>query len=313
MLKVGIIGVGSISAAHINAWNSMDDVKLVAMCDIRPERMDQYSDVNKYTSFEDMMANEKLDILDICLPTFLHIEYSIKAMDMGINVLCEKPISLNRDEVKKVYDAAKRNNVKFMVAQVLRFWTEFLFVKELFDSQKYGKLISGNMARISSMPRNSWDGWMTDEKRSGFTPYDLHIHDLDFMVYAFGKPDTVHVNRSKLPNQDSLAVAYTFGDAYITTEATWYHAKVPFDASFRFQFEKAVVTYRSRVLNLYEYDEAHNLSEGETGAEIEYDVPKSSGYANEIRYFADCVINDTQPDRVKPEELETVIDILNTL
>ena len=71
-----------------------------------------------------MLANEELDIIDICLPTYLHVEYSIKSMEKGMHVICEKPISLNREDVKRVCDTAKKNNVKFMVAQVLRFWSE---------------------------------------------------------------------------------------------------------------------------------------------------------------------------------------------
>ena len=189
MLKVGLVGVGGISGAHIPAWDKREDAELVALCDIRPERMEQYEGKRHYLDFDEMLANEELDILDICLPTYLHADFAVKAMEKGINVICEKPISLNIDDVDRVYGTAERMKVKFMVAQVLRFWPEFEYIKELYENKKYGKLLSGHMYRLSSMPRSSWDGWMTDEKRSGFTPYDLHIHDLDFMVYAFGKPE----------------------------------------------------------------------------------------------------------------------------
>ena len=81
MLRVAEIGMGGISGAHAPVWQRMDDVELVAICDVRPEQMDKYEGVNKYTDFEEMLANEKIDILDITLPTFLHVEYSIKALD----------------------------------------------------------------------------------------------------------------------------------------------------------------------------------------------------------------------------------------
>ena len=143
---------------------------------------------------------EDLDILDICLPTFLHADYSIKAMEKGMHVICEKPISLHAEDVERIYSTAHQINVKFMVAQVLRFWPEYELLKELYDSQKYGKLLSASLTRLGGIPKWSWDNWMRDEKRSGLVPFDLHIHDLDFIIYAFGTPNHMQKHRSKRPD-----------------------------------------------------------------------------------------------------------------
>ena len=113
MLKVALVGVGGISGAHIPAWESMDDAELVAICDIRPERMENFPDKRHYTDFDEMLEKEDVDILDICLPTFLHADFAVKAMEKGINVICEKPISLKREDVQRVYSTAKNNNVCF--------------------------------------------------------------------------------------------------------------------------------------------------------------------------------------------------------
>ena len=125
MLKVAVVGVGGISGAHIPAWEEMKDAKLVALCDIRPERMEKYEGKRCYTDIDELLKNEELDILDICLPTYLHADVACKAMDLGINVITEKPISLKNEDVERVYACAEKNNVKFMVAQVLRFWPEY--------------------------------------------------------------------------------------------------------------------------------------------------------------------------------------------
>ena len=93
MLKIGLVGVGGISGAHIPAWEAMEDAELVAICDIRTERMEKYPEKRHYTDYEEMLNNEELDILDICLPTYLHADFAVKAMEKGINVICEKPIS----------------------------------------------------------------------------------------------------------------------------------------------------------------------------------------------------------------------------
>ncbi len=314
MLKVGLVGVGGISGAHIPAWEEMENAELVALCDIRPERMEKYSGKRCYTDFDEMLANEELDILDICLPTYLHADFAVKAMEKGINVITEKPISLKEEDVERVYSTAEKNGVKFMVAQVLRFWPEYELLKEIYDSKRYGKLLSGTMIRLGGYPKWSWDGWMMDEKRSGLVPFDLHIHDLDFMVYAFGMPKVAYQYRSKLPKQDFISLSYDFGDFSINSEASWYAVGYPFTAEFRFQFEDAVVSNENGKMMIYlRNDEKIDLSqvaEGDTGS---INLPKSDAYANELIYFADCVENNKPVDKVKPEELSCVLKILNNL
>ena len=314
MLKVGLVGVGGVSGAHIPAWNEMEGAELVAICDIRPERMEFYPEPRKYLDFDEMLEKEKLDILDICLPTYLHADFAVKALEKGINVICEKPVSLKKEDVKRIYDAAEKHRVQFMVAQVLRFWDEYEYLKSVYDSGRYGKLLSGTMTRLGSYPAWSWDGWMMDEKRSGLVPYDLHIHDLDFLVYAFGAPKKVTSLRAKQKDQDFINAVYEFDGFFVGTEASWYASPYPFAAKFRFQFEQAVIANEGDGLKVYErgggvvtFDQVQT---GETGA---INLPKSNAYANELLYFADCVKNGRQPEKVKPCELETVIDILNNL
>ena len=314
MLKVGLVGVGAISGSHIPTWLNNENTKLIAICDIREEQMEQYAEIKHYSSYDEMLENEELDIVDICVPTFLHVEFSLKALKKGINVLCERPVSLKNDDATMLYEVAKQNNVKFMVAQVLRFWNEYVVLKELYENKKYGKLLSGSMIRLSARPKWSWDNWYTDEKRSGLVPFDLHIHDIDFMVFAFGKPKNVTSYRSNTPTQDYINAVYNFGDFSICSEASWYASPYPFKAEFRFQFEKAVVANEDGAFKIYEADgEIIDYSAKSECEASDISIPKSNGYQNEIEYFIDCVLNNKQPETVKPDELETVIEILNNL
>ncbi len=312
MLKVGLVGVGGISGAHIPAWEAMQDTELVALCDIRPERLEPYPGKRHYSDFEEMLQREKLDILDICLPTYLHVDFAVKAMEKGIHVICEKPISLREQDIERAYSTAHRMHVHFMIAQVLRFWPEYEFVKEVYETQKYGRLLSGSMARLGGYPKWSWDGWMMDEKRSGLVPYDLHIHDLDFIVYAFGTPCDVTRNRARTPKQDYISATYSFPDFFIHTEASWYAAPLPFSASFRFQFEDALLLWERGKCLVYQNDgQIFDLSQDGQGDTGSINLPKSDAYANEIRYFTDCVQRGCFPDKVKPEQLQTVVRMLN--
>ena len=311
MLKIGLVGCGGISGAHVPGWQALDDCEIVAICDVRQEMMDKYPGPRQYLSFDEMLQKEELDIVDICLPTFLHPDYAIKAMEKGINVLCEKPISLNRDDVERVYAAAEKNNVKFMVAQVLRFWPEYEKVKEFYDNKTYGKLLCGRMQRLGNTPKWSWDGWMQDEARSGYVPFDLHIHDLDWIVYTFGAPKNHTVYRNQRVEQDHLTVNYEFGDFYINAEACWNWAPTPFSAGFRFQFEEAVVEYNGD-MTVYQND-GQIIKLGADGGEAGViNLPKTDAYGDEIKYFRNCVVNGTDPEKVKAHELATVLDIIDT-
>lgn len=314
MLKVAVVGLGGVSGLHIPAWNEIPDVELAALCDIHPEQMEDFPYQRKYTDFNEMLEKEDLDILDICLPTFLHAEHAVAALSKGIHVLCEKPISLNKEDVKLIYDTAEANHVTFMVAHVLRFWREYVLLKQIYDSEEYGKLLSGTMTRLGEAPSWSRSGWMSDEARSGLVPFDLHIHDLDFLVYAFGEPRNISSFRSKKPTEDYLNCRYDYEGFSIMTEAGFFMAPYPFRSEFRFSFEGAIVEYKNRKLTLYEKE--GEIVELTTSREVRrggINLSDTAPFANEIRYFADCVRNGKQADRVRREELESVIDILHRI
>ena len=312
MLKIGLVGVGGISGAHIPGWENMKEAELVAICDVRPEQMEKYPQYRQYTDFDEMLEKEKIDILDICLPTYLHVDFAVKAMEKGINVICEKPISLKEEDVKRAYDTAEANNVKFMIAQVLRFWPEYEFVKSCYETGKYGKLLSGVMHRLGSMPKWSFDNWMMDVNRSGLVPYDLHIHDLDFVIWAFGKPNNDTMRRARKENQDYIAGIYDYDDFFIMVESSWYASSdFTFKSGFRFQFEDALLEYTDAKLTIYEANGEtvmFNVSDDKSMGDI--GLPSTNAYENEIEYFMNCVLENKPADKVKPQELSDVINIL---
>ena len=125
MLKVGLAGAGSISDAHITAWEAMEDGKLTALCDVRKECLIPYGDKAYYLSFEEMLNKEKLDILDICLPTPLHVDCAVTAMKRGIHVICEKPLSLKTEEIERAYLTAHQYGVCFPLICISMTWILF--------------------------------------------------------------------------------------------------------------------------------------------------------------------------------------------
>ena len=132
------------------------------------------------------------------------------------------------------------------------------------------------------------------------------------LVYAFGKPEASLKHRAKQPNQDYLTAVYEFPGFFVTTEASWYASAYPFGASYRFQFEDALVTYEKGECKIYENNGSiYSPTEQATGDTGSINLPKSDAYAEEIKYFKNCVLSGQFPDKVKAEELRTVVGLLN--
>lgn len=312
MLKVGLVGVGGISGAHIPAWERMEDVQLVALCDIRPQQLENHPNQRCYTDLDEMLRCEELDILDVCVPTFAHTECTLKGLRKGIHVVCEKPLSLNPEDAKLIFDTAAANGVQFMVAQVVRFQRGYQLLKELFDNGKLGKLLTLSMRRVSGMPMGSANHWMHDKSKSGHAAYDMHIHDLDFCIYAFGKPVKVTRNRVNRPNQDWIHGVYEFESGVnASIEAAWFNANYGFKKDFRAQFENGMLVDEGGAFymlddkgNKTDLKEAGQMANDIAGAANATIIPSGDGYFNELRYFADCVRDGKPQDFVQEWQIE---------
>ena len=123
MLKSCIIGYGNIAVSHKKGYDKLLDVSVVAACDIRPERREKAIShgLRAYESVEEMLEKESPDFVDICLPTYLHCEYTVKMLEKGYHVLCEKPMGRNPDECQKMLDAAKNSKKHLMIGMCLRY------------------------------------------------------------------------------------------------------------------------------------------------------------------------------------------------
>lgn len=316
MLKVGILGCGGISGVHVPGWKNYDGAEIVAYCDIRPEQMEKYgyktdSEALYYTDYKEMVENEKLDVIDICLPTFLHVEHAVDAMKRGINVICEKPLTLNKSDIDLCYNTAKENNVKFMVAQCVRFWNEYVYLKEIYDTKKYGNLLSASMVRISGFPHTAWNDWMADTSKSGGVAYDMHIHDVDYMVYLLGAPKDMLCKRIKTEENDQTAAIFDYGNFYVNVICGWCNAPYRFRSEFRFVFDNAVVAYENDELTIYTNEgELRPFSVQTRDEGTVHSLPKTDAYGDEIRYFADCIRNKKPVEILKPEELKETLSLI---
>ena len=106
-LRIGMVGAGNIANVHLNAYQTLDNVEIAAICDINAERLNETADLfnieKRYATEAEMLANEQLDAADVCVWNCNHAKCTIDALDAGLHVLCEKPMAYSvKDNTCKV-------------------------------------------------------------------------------------------------------------------------------------------------------------------------------------------------------------------
>lgn len=313
MIKVAIVGVGGMGTGHFNIYNDMEDVELIAACDVRVDMLKEKvgdRNIKVYADFDEMSKNEKPDMIDISTPSYLHMDYAIKALESGFHVICEKPMTLNGEQADKVLAAAEKSKKLFMVAHVVRFLSDYKYLKSVFDSGKLGKLLRLDMKRISAIPKWSFENWMQEKNKSGLVMLDLMIHDVDFMQYMLGMPKDIQGVYHELRNMNDFAeVNYIYDDCLVSIEGTWYDTDIPFNASYLAVFEKGYVKCDGGVLiqNGEKIDRDTAAEKEDTGINL----TSWDGYAGEIRYFIDCINNGIKPQFVTPESSAASVKLID--
>lgn len=314
MLRVGIVGAGFMGNMHANVYSHLPGVKLVGVADIRKEKAEEVArtyGAETYSSFEEMLDDVELDIVDICLPTYLHCEYTVKAALAGKHVFCEKPMAMSLDEADKMIEAANRSGVKFMIGQCVRFWPEYMKLKELIDNGELGRVTTAHFWRLSATPMWSWENWLMDPEKSGGALLDLHIHDVDFINYVFGMPIRLHSSGSHDERGwNHVFTQYDYEGFTCVTEGAWDMAPgYPFTAAFRVVGEEGSVALRTGENGgLFVYRQNGDVSRVEVpkptleSGETQGNVSDLGGYFNELQYFVGCVQRDEYPSVVTPED-----------
>ena len=184
-LRVGVIGCGRISVMHFVSIGSIDEVELVACCDIKKERADaaakEYG-VKAYTSYEEMLDTENLDAVHLCLPHHLHCKVAIAAFERGVHVLTEKPMDIDYASAENAVKRAKELGVTFGVIFQCRYNNSAKLVKEAVTSGRLGKVISARSTLTWTRPDDYYAGsdWKgTWDKEGGGVVIDQAIHSID--------------------------------------------------------------------------------------------------------------------------------------
>lgn len=297
MLKIGLIGCGFMGTMHANCYKNIEGVEIVALADLRKEKAEELAvgtNATIYGDGKDLIANADVDVIDICLPTYLHAEYAMLAMDKVKYLFVEKPVALTKEQGEKMLEKASGTGCNVQVGQVIRFWDEYVELSKIVKSGVYGRVINANFRRISPIPTWGWQDWLLKNELSGGAAQDLHIHDMDYVLSLFGKPNNIKSVKNIIGEKSSyINSLLSYNDFVIGVEGTWgLPGTHPFEATFRVVFEKAVVENANGKFMLYTDEEAKEIKiekkdiagKGFEGGNIS----DLGGYYNELVYFTDC-------------------------
>ena len=300
MMKVAIVGFGFMGRMHYGNWKKVRGAKVVAICDANLAQlttvtggniagMDASTDftgISVYDDFAKMLAAGGFDAVDITLPTPLHPGMAVDALKAGFHVLCEKPMALTVKECDRMLKAAEQTGKKLLVAHCLRFWPEYVALRKLVESGKYGKVVAADFLRSSNPPDPKGPhGWFLDEKKSGGCLLDMHIHDADVIACLFGKPQSVsawtHVRGDGA--LDYAQLRYVYPDKVVSSIVSWAASPtLGFEATYRVTFEGATVILDAKRTDPFMVYPAK-------GKPFAPKVSKMNGYEGELRYFTDLV------------------------
>lgn len=210
MLKVGVIGGGSISEFHIIPYMKNDGVELVALCDSNEQRLakvgERYSVTELYSNYEELLQNPEIDAVSICTWNNTHAVIAIAALEAGKHVLVEKPLSMTVAQALAVEAAVKKSGKVLQVGFVRRHGDNTKLLKQFIDQDELGEIY---YAKASCLRRlGNPGGWFSDQSKSGGGPLiDLGVHMIDICWYLMGKPRPVSVSGntySKLGNRSHI-------------------------------------------------------------------------------------------------------------
>jgi predicted dehydrogenase len=323
MIRVAVVGFGFMGVTHTVNILKNSEFELVAIVDKFPDnvmknlntQLGNFSTgsvddgflkkVNIYSDFTDCLRNEELDACVIAVHTNLHYEMTKMALSSGVNVFLEKPFCLNIHEGEELVKLAAEKGLVLMIGHVVRFMPAYIQLKEWIDQNNFGALQFLSLTRFSGLP--AWGQWKEKRKNfgsSGGALFDLVIHDIDYVQWILGEPDSISsvVLPGQLSEYDYLNASwkYTSGITVKIEGGNIFHTAFPFQAGFTARFEQASVYYTSSSpenIKVCNDEEVKLVATGDA----------NDGFPGEINYFAKCIINKTEPVVSSPESaLKTV-------
>ncbi|WP_261133966.1 Gfo/Idh/MocA family protein [Bacillus sp. Marseille-Q3570] len=312
MHHVLILGAGTMGRVHAEAYAEMDNVQVVGIVDRDSEKAGQLASplgAPVFTSVDEALVTlEHFTVVDICLPTFLHKKNVLRFAEIGIDIICEKPIARNLEDAREIIDFCKEKDVKLFVGHVVRFFPEYELAKQRIDEGAIGKPAVARTFRGGIFPKG-WNDWYADFNQSGGLVLDMIIHDFDYLRWMFGEVERVYAK--SLLGRNYLQVDYAlvtlrFKSGVIAhVEGSWAHEG--FTTKYEIAGKTGIIDYDSSKETplLLKSKKAAN---GIGGVAVPESPLIKNPYYLELEHFLSCIEREMEP-KVTAEDAYKAVEI----
>jgi len=343
-VKVGIIGCGGIAnGKHMPALAALNNVQMVAFCDIVGERAEKAAkeygteDAKVYTDYKELLQDGSIDVIHVCTPNRSHSFITVDALHSGKHVMCEKPMAKTAAEAKKMLDAAKETGKKLTIGYQNRFRSDARYLKATCEEGALGEVYYAKAHAIRRRAVPTWGVFLNEEEQGGGPLIDIGTHALDLTLWCMDNYQPKRVLGSvyhKLSDQTQTANAWGDWDpkeftvedsafamiqmengATIMLESSWALNTLDVDeAKTSLCGTKAGADMKqglriNGVKHNHQYTEQVSLDAG--GVDF-YDGAEDTPAVREARSWIDAVVNDKDPV-VLPEQAYVVTQILEAI
>lgn len=327
MATIGIIGTGFMAVQHLKAYAALPAARIVALCNPSGRNLDgnftgvagnvgdsailqlDMSQIRAYRNPDDLLADPAVEIVDICTPTRTHVALSLAALRAGKHVVVEKPLARTSAEAWQIAEAASLavgQGHFLMPAMCIRFWPAYAWLKQAVVSGDFGRVLDARFRRVAQAP--GWGhGHFLNGSESGGALYDLHIHDVDFAHYCFGRPN--RVTASGYPKVSGaidhvVSLFHYTGGPVVSLEGSWGMTEgFGFNMSFTVNFERATVDFDSakgtEALRLFTIGKPMEVLQ----------PPGSDGYVGEMEHFLTSIERKQPPTIVTAEDAVVALEL----
>ncbi len=199
-VKVGIIGCGMIAnGKHMPCLAKLDNVQLVAFCDLKPERAEEAAakygtpDAQVFTNYKDLLALDEIEVVHVLTPNSSHAMISVDALESGKHVMCEKPMAVTGAEARAMYEAHLRTGKKLTVGYQNRSNARSQLLKKMIVNGELGDIYFAKAVATRRRGVPTWGVFLDKEQQGGGPMIDIGTHSLDLILWLMDnyEPESV--------------------------------------------------------------------------------------------------------------------------
>jgi UDP-N-acetylglucosamine 3-dehydrogenase len=238
-MKVGILGTGFgyYHAILYSKIAAVDAIKIFGRNDEKLRKIEKDLQVATTNTIDDIILDKEIDLVDICLPSKLHKEYAIKALENGKDIFCETPVTLSLEDVVAIKEAAEKYNKKVFVNMFIKFHEAYQYIYTIKKENTLGKLKALHVRRKTP---HLWG----DLSLGTISP-NLMIHEFDFVTWLLGMPNkisTLGVNSKD--GESHVSALLSYDDSLVEVQSSYMMPKsYPFTVAYEALFEDGTVEY----------------------------------------------------------------------